>query len=316
MSPRQRILTILFCYPVVVALTFSLAGHLQAHFWVANMLAQFQLFALFGGLVFLALALLLRIKAGILFSLLLAASGAVAVAPLMLHEMQAPQASGPSAKIINYNVLSISPHQEVIAGWIRAQQPDIVALVEANYRWAFTVAGLQDILPHQAVIDHDVHFGMMLLSRYPMENVKILERPGNMTKSIMADVALPIGTVRFIIAHPVTPMRPFSRIWRDIQIQGYAEYISASPNPVVLMGDFNATPWTSSYLGLVKEQQLYGSSLYPSWPSKRHIFGIPIDQIVAGKGAVVSHVTTGPAHHSDHRARVAELRLIPRQDSR
>lgn len=309
MSAFKRVSAAFVCCAASMALAFSLAAHLQAHFWFAHLLAQFQIWALVGSLVFLASSLAIRSRGAALLSLLLLLSSSATLAPLLWHEMKAPEAEGASVRIINYNVLSYSAHQEKIAAWIREQQPDVVALVEANYRWTDTIAGLKDILPYETHIDHRGNLGMVLLSRYPLQMIRHSNDIPRTYPTIEADIALPIGKVRFIIAHDSTPVTPRDRQLQDRHIADYTARVRRSNLPVVLMGDFNTAPWTSAYFAMVTEQNLYGSVLSASWPSNLVPFGVPIDQIVAGKGAVVTPLATGPAHDSDHRARVADLRL-------
>lgn len=311
MTPRQRFTSVLFCFMAGMGLLCSIAGQFSGTFWISNLLAQFQIWAFFGGMLFFAIALVDFLKPALVLSALLMLSSGYAISPVILHELNAPMATGPSVKIINYNVLSTSPHQEVIDAWIREQQPDVIALVEGNYRWADTVAGLKDILPYSLLLDNTGNVGIILLSKYPLQNQQYRQMTEPFFWPMMSvDIDLPVGLTRFIIAHSPTPVSSENLRMGRIQLRGFGELAGASELPVVLMGDFNTTPWTKPYIDVMREHQLYGNKLTASWPSGMYAFGIPIDQIVAGKGAVVSNITTGPTHYSDHRARVAELRII------
>jgi len=323
MTPRQRFTAILFCIFAGTPLFFSLLGHLQSWFWLAALLAQFQLHALVAGLAFFALAIIDKSRLGLILSLALTLSATAAITPVLWHELQAPQAiDTPAAKIINFNVLSTNPDQASVEAWLRAEQPDVVALIEGNYRWKETVERLRDILPHSHMIDHRGNVGMILLSRHPLENIHDYRTKEDYYGAaannaltiwpiITADVNLPAGKVHFILAHPSVPMTPLKRAMRDAQIHVFGQLVSKSAYPTVLMGDFNTVPWTSSYLDVMRTQKLYGNLLTSSWPAYLHGFGIAIDQILAGKGAVVTNMRTGPVLQSDHRARVAELHLQP-----
>jgi endonuclease/exonuclease/phosphatase (EEP) superfamily protein YafD len=78
----------------------------------------------------------------------------------------------------------------------------------------------------------------------------------------------------------------------------------------VVVGDFNATPWTSAFRRLLgtgelrNSQRGYGVS--PTWDVGR-FWAVPIDHLVHGDGMVVTDRAVGPDLGSDHRPILVDL---------
>jgi endonuclease/exonuclease/phosphatase (EEP) superfamily protein YafD len=83
------------------------------------------------------------------------------------------------------------------------------------------------------------------------------------------------------------------------------EWVASRDNPVVLVGDFNATPWSASFRTLQRRgllhDTLWGAGLQASWPEGWGPLSIPIDHVLhtADLGSVDRR--TGPSFGSAHR---------------
>ena len=98
---------------------------------------------------------------------------------------------------------------------------------------------------------------------------------------------------------------------RDRLLIGTAKKINALSGPVVVVGDFNATPLTPTFSDFLKIAGLSASRFYVStFPSKWKWLGIPIDHILV-RHVRVKRIKALPAIGSDHRPLKAEL-LLPR----
>ena len=68
---------------------------------------------------------------------------------------------------------------------------------------------------------------------------------------------------------------------RDRLLLGAAKKIGDLSGPVVVAGDFNATPLTPIFNDFLKIADITASRFYvPTFPSKFKWFGIPIDHIL------------------------------------
>jgi endonuclease/exonuclease/phosphatase (EEP) superfamily protein YafD len=98
---------------------------------------------------------------------------------------------------------------------------------------------------------------------------------------------------------------------RDRLLLGAAKKIGELSGPVVVSGDFNATPLTPIFNDLLKIADITASRFYVStFPSKLKWFGIPIDHILV-RHMRVKRINALPAIGSDHRPLKAAL-LLPR----
>ena len=85
-----------------------------------------------------------------------------------------------------------------------------------------------------------------------------------------------------------------------------------------MVGDFNATPWSASVIRLAARTGLrygpgartgsfpaeFGARLWPTW------IAIPIDLVLAGRGAAVVARRHGPLIGSDHWPVIAEIDYV------
>ncbi len=105
------------------------------------------------------------------------------------------------------------------------------------------------------------------------------------------------------------------------ELQRIAEWIPArstiGDNRLIVLGDWNLTPWSSQYRRFLDETQLKqsGPALFASttWPASCFVpFGLPIDLVAAEPGPDPFRVESLPAIGSDHLPILVEVRIAPR----
>lgn len=79
----------------------------------------------------------------------------------------------------------------------------------------------------------------------------------------------------------------------------------AQKRAVLIIGDFNATSWSSNFLRLCREGLLLnseqGHGVQPTWPaSLPPLFGLPIDHCLHSQGIVITGRHSGPFLGSPH----------------
>ena len=78
---------------------------------------------------------------------------------------------------------------------------------------------------------------------------------------------------------------------------------------LIVVGDFNASPYTPAYRGFVEAAGLATFRPFPaSYPAGPAEFGIPIDHVLA-RGARVTQLQALPTIGSDHRPATATVIL-------
>jgi endonuclease/exonuclease/phosphatase (EEP) superfamily protein YafD len=188
--------------------------------------------------------------------------------------------------------------------WVRSEHPDVLVVSELTDEWATALRGLIDILPyHRLAGSGDVG----ILTAWPWRDVE----PGSLPRHLaIVDLDTPAGALRLIGAHPPAPMTAANAARRDAVIGVAATQAQSSPVPVIVAGDFNATPWTRAMRGLVEDASLhYGPGAWDStWPvGLPRPFGVAIDHVLAGNGCRVVDRWHGRIVGSDHWPVVARV---------
>lgn len=124
---------------------------------------------------------------------------------------------------------------------IAAVQPDLLTLQEVTPRWRPILATLDETYPYQAVCDLENSIGdVVVMSRRPMIEGSLVCSPKE--DVVAARFNLNGRNVTIASAHLRWPW-PFSG-WQ--QIQRIEPVLEDLPTPLIIGGDFNATPWSAA----------------------------------------------------------------------
>jgi len=100
----------------------------------------------------------------------------------------------------------------------------------------------------------------------------------------------------------------------DLQVRQAAEatpVIAAAGAPVVVAGDFNATPFSVVTRTFAHDAGLRRVTSLPSWPSFVRLPQVAIDHIFVSPDVAVTGVRLGEPGGSDHYPVIADLVLPP-----
>lgn len=205
-----------------------------------------------------------------------------------------------------------------VGAWLQAEQPDIVAMVEAR---PAVVAAARAALPdHPYVMDT---WGHLVISRWPLSGMG----RGDTARAGLTrlDIAHPGGRVSLAMVHLRRPW-PFTDPGVQVaQVAALARRLRADGGVDLMVGDFNNPPWgrpvrlMERCLGLQAMQPgLDGTwpALMPpvkridtrvGWPAA---LSIPIDQALGGAGVALSQRRVSPVIGSDHRGIAFTLRRV------
>ena len=113
--------------------------------------------------------------------------------------------------------------------------------------------------------------------------------------------------------HPRPPEDAAKTAARDALFVELAAMVSRETLPVVVIGDFNATPWSyafrdfSAETGLVNSQKGYG--LAATWPTGLPITLVPLDHMLHSESLTTVERDIGPDLGSDHLPLTVEVSL-------
>jgi endonuclease/exonuclease/phosphatase family metal-dependent hydrolase len=128
--------------------------------------------------------------------------------------------------------------------------------------------------------------------------------------------------VELIAAHPFVPLSPTSFKRRNALLAEMTTYLQErSQKSLIVLGDFNLTPWSAHYSQLVRNTGLHSTRLgfgiepswveattyasYPDWLTP--FFKIPIDHIFVSQDLKVADCKAIKAADADHRMLWSDL---------
>jgi endonuclease/exonuclease/phosphatase (EEP) superfamily protein YafD len=212
--------------------------------------------------------------------------------------------------VVSFNAHFANEDAARLAGYLAAENPDLVGVVELGAPMAKGLKAKLASLPHRVLLPGTVE-GLGLFSRYPLELLH--QRSGadapDAWPAIIVRVHAPRGPVTVALMHPPPPLRELAAE-HAAQIADFGRRLAAIQGPVIAMGDLNATPWSAPYRRFRRETGLeaaYPSALGPaSWPSELPVALLPLDHVLARGFDLVSG-TRGPDLGSDHYPVLARL---------
>lgn len=216
-----------------------------------------------------------------------------------------PAAQDGGVSVLTANAWFRNPAPEQLAAVIRASEADVVALQEVTDRMTPLLDSLRDLYPHQA--SGKVHGvgATMLLSRYPLD----LRPPvgEDLSSFVHARVSLPTGPVEVFAVHLVVPFAP-EHMGDSARLAARVASMTADA-PVIVAGDFNATPWMVG-LGRIRDagRLAHAEGLRPTFPEALGWLALPIDHVLVRGFAPAGSRRIGGTG-SDHAAILA--RLVP-----
>jgi endonuclease/exonuclease/phosphatase (EEP) superfamily protein YafD len=198
------------------------------------------------------------------------------------HAVSAIPASPPEAgqgeralRLMSFNTLFSNADNEAIAAEVERQDPDIVAFMEfgPSKRPLFDRLGAR--WPHQAdCLDKDF-CNLVVMSKLPMTSSEARvswEGPPYM----LARFGPEAGNLTLIAVHTIR--FPHQRA-QYTQIAALMKHLETIQGSRVLMGDFNATPFSLMVRTVEHRSGMVRLTRLPTWPARLGLPQIAIDQI-------------------------------------
>jgi endonuclease/exonuclease/phosphatase (EEP) superfamily protein YafD len=240
----------------------------------------------------------------------------ILVAPLFIGSPGEPTAGAPEIRVMSFNLLSTNEEYNQVIEYIASVDPDLVFLHEASRPWEVALEsadlGYQIIRPRA----ENLIFGTLVLVRGEAEVVSYgfaEAQPRAVSLSYQPDGWL--EPIHILSTHPLAPTTAERAALRDAQLSFAADWARGREGPVVVVGDFNASPWSWAF-GLLTDAALrnsqIGFGLQPSFPATSSpLLRVPIDHLLSSDRLAVTDRQLGPALGSDHFPLVVDLQLAP-----
>ncbi len=296
---------------ISAAALLSLLSLLSTQHWLFDLLANFRLQYLVTGAIALPLLLWCKSTRPALIVLAVMAVHAVDVARSQYPQRQIQANANPVLRVMSSNLLaSNSAHTDVIAQ-INTLQPDLIVFQEYTHAWHSALSRLSGLYQHGIFKPLNSPFGIALYSKHPLRETGLL-----INNSVPEINALVTFNDRQIAVHGVHIKPPISSAFhsdRNQHLRQLANYTKTATTALLVLGDFNTTPWSGHFRQFVHTAKLHdarrGFGVKPTWPASILPLQIPIDHIFVNDALDVVAIDTASVEGSDHKLLWADLRL-------
>ncbi len=282
--------------------TASLLGLLGRLNWFFDLFSHFRVQYLQLCLIPFIIALWTRRNKQALALVVLVCFNYVFVLPLYFGK-PAPATEKPIRAML-MNINAGNGNTEQVLASIEGFAPDVLLLEEVTPKWVHELESLNATYPYRIAEPQEGCFGMMLLSKYPLEHGKVELIGTAGVPSVVAELYSPQGVISIIGTHPLPPVGAEGSRQRNIQLEDLPRIVHQQEYPVLLIGDLNTTPWSSHFKKLLNESGLKNSMKgfghQPSWPENMWFMRIPLDHMLYSDGIKIHNRMIGRDVGSDH----------------
>ncbi len=284
-------------------------GFLGRFNWFLDLFSHFRVQYMQLCLPLIGVALWKRLNARAAALVLLAAVNYAFVLPLYFGKPAPPTKQPTRAMLMNIN--AGNGNTEDVLAAIRTAKPDILLLEEVTPKWAAELAVLNATYPHRVAEPQKGCFGIMLLSKHPLKDARIIQIGRAEVPSVVATIRLPNDDLSFIGTHPPPPMGRLYSERRNEQLAELPALAANQKDPVLLLGDLNVTPfsyWFKRVMETGLKNSMKGFGFQPSWVGNAFL-KIPLDHALHSKEIVVHNRMVGGDVGSDHRPVIIDFTI-------
>lgn len=190
---------------------------------------------------------------------------------------------------------------------VHKTNPDVIVLEEVTEEWMRELTSLKKSYPYQLIAARNDFFGMALFSKYPLKKQNVKKFNNTESPTLVSDIEVDGKDITIIGIHPVPPFSKWNTELRNDNLEKLSQFINRQQNPVIVVGDMNATIFSYPYRKFVKDTTLAncadGFGYRSTWYHKPYIppFGLQIDQCFYQAPIKVLDSYVGDDIGSDHK---------------
>jgi endonuclease/exonuclease/phosphatase (EEP) superfamily protein YafD len=290
----------------------SLSAWLPVDHWLTELFVHFRVQYFVLGLMFLALFLWMKSKTFVWLSITVCLMNVMVlfdVLPFIPREYVDPD--NQRLKLFHANVLTSNQQHQHLVDQVLAAEVDVVVLQEVNQRWLDQLVRLNDRFEYRIAVPRSDNFGMLLLSRFPINKQQVHQWSLFELPNIEAELNVEGRAVTVLAVHPPPPVNRRFFEARNEHFKQVTQRVNQANTPVVVVGDLNTSQWSTGYRSMVADTGLVNASkgrgFLPTWPTNLWPLMIPIDHCLVTEDVVIQDVYTGKSFGSDHLPLLVEL---------
>lgn len=302
------------------ALLFSLltVGSLLGRvYWILDILSHYHLqYTVVLTVLLLVLLLLKALRPLLLIPALALLVNLYLVVPFFWPPATTAHAASDSSalRVMAMNISTSNAGYQQVVALIRERRPDLVFMSEVREDLlAVLRAELSDEYPFLHAEPSRMTLGVAFLSRVPFERVETVMPGGRGRRYLHAQIVWQDQPVTIVGIHPLPPMRAGWAANRNSEIAMMGQLANDATQPFILLGDLNASPWSTPMRALMASTNLryalQGHGIWPTWLLAGPILGAPLDYVLVSPAWEVSGYVEGGEIGSDHVPVQADLVL-------
>lgn len=287
----------------------TLLGRVASESWPFELVTNFPVQLAVIGALLAAMALIFKARITMVVALVCVALNGLVVVPVLTDDRRPSRSGAPTITVGHLNAQTRPIDVPALARYLTATRPNVFVVLDPAQgdavRLTSAVPGYRIYRTGSHVTADPEFVRTVVLSRDRIDRVRHPANPDFGASAVEAVVHAgePISIVVFGTDSPTTSARAQHR---DRALHAAARWSRAHSSRRIVMGDFNATPWSSPFRHLLRDGKLFdtlnGFGLQVSWPESNVLLRIPIDHALLGPGLAATDRGTGPSFGSQHRS--------------
>lgn len=220
-------------------------------------------------------------------------------------------------RVVSYNLLSQNNKKEEELVFLKKTMSGpgnkIIFLMEVNQAWGKALKSLEVDFPYSYFLIQEDNFGFAIISNIPFKSRSSYDMDSLGFKAIKIVITVGNKDISIWGVHPVPPIEKVAFNARNEYLSNLKRRLSIETNAVIVLGDFNVSPWSKYYGQLLnsteKPLRRAGEKFPYSSTWAVSVFGTMIDHILYSSELSVVNYEVGPFIGSDHRSLITDFNI-------
>lgn len=213
--------------------------------------------------------------------------------------------SVPTLSVLASNVKQGNRDYDGVKKLISKKKPDLAVFMEVDRAWADALRAALSGFSEVIECPQDNTYGMVLASRYPLDDRSIEFLLNEEVPSIFVTLRLPDGEkIRVVALHPEPPLPIRDTVGRDAEILLVGEMAREEEGPMIVTGDLNDVAWSRTTRRFLRVSRLLdprqGRGQYNSFDARYWFLRWPLDHIFHSRHFELIDIERQPFVGSDH----------------